>query len=138
MWQNTFNNIFYDMFQMHDRYKVHDVVDKMDKMQLREFLWFRLNFIAEELEETQLAAFHNDPEEIVDGLIDIIVVAAGTLDLFGVDSQRAWDEVLRANLSKRVGIKDTRDNPLGLPDLVKPEGWKGPDHADNHGRFAEL
>jgi predicted HAD superfamily Cof-like phosphohydrolase len=138
MSQTSFTNIFFDMFHMHDRYEVHDAVDNMDAKQLKQFLKFRLDFLDEELGETWKAYDENDPEEIVDGLIDLIVIAAGTLDLFGVDAQRAWDEVLRANLSKEVGIKESRPNPLGLPDLVKPEGWKGPDHADNHGRLAEL
>ena len=131
-------NIWQDMREMHDHYGVHAAVDKMSPEQLRQFLQFRLDFIAEEFNETNLAAFHNDPEEIVDGLIDLIVVAAGTLDAFGVDAEEAWYQVYKANMAKEVGIKETRPNPLGLPDLVKPEGWKGPDHAGNYGRLSEI
>ena len=138
MWQNTFNSIFNDMFHMHDRYQVHAAVDKMDSETFKKFMKFRLDFLNEELGETWKAYNENDAEEIVDGLIDLIVVAAGTLDLCGVDAQRAWDEVLKANMSKRVGVKDGRPNPLGLPDLVKPDDWKGPSHENNHGRLAEL
>lgn len=138
MWQNTSQNIFVDLFEMHDRYGVHNAVDKMDADTLKKFLEFRLAFIAEELNETNIAAEDNDPEEIVDGLIDIIVVAAGTLDAFNIDGQKAWEEVLRANLAKKVGVKASRPNPLGLPDLVKPEDWKGPDHAGNHGLLTKL
>jgi predicted HAD superfamily Cof-like phosphohydrolase len=76
-----------------------------------------------------------DGEEIVDGLIDLCVVAIGTLDLFEVDAHKAWDEVLKANMSKKVGVKESRPNPLGLPDLIKPEGWVGPDHTGNTGKF---
>jgi len=39
-------------------------------------------------------------------------------------------------MSKEVGIKEGRDNPLGLPDLVKPAGWLAPDHSGNHGDLA--
>ena len=74
-----------------------------------------------------------DNEEIVDGLIDLCVVAIGTLDAFGVDAHKAWDEVLKANMNKEVGEKPERPNPLGLPDLVKPKGWKAPSHEGNHG-----
>ena len=132
------NSIFEDMRRMHDKYGVHSVVDKMSPKTLEEFLWFRLSCIQEELEETQLALFHSDPEEIVDGLIDIIVFAAGTLDLFDVDGEEAWFQVLKANMTKEVGVKEGRPNPLGLPDLMKPEGWKGPDHEKNTGSFKRL
>jgi len=55
----------------------------------------------------------------------------------GVDANAAWDQVYKANMSKEVGIKEGRPNPLGLPDLVKPEGWKGPSHEGNHGNITD-
>ena len=79
-----------------------------------------------------------DAEEVVDGLIDLCVVAIGTLDAFGVDPYKAWDEVLKANMQKEVGVKSTRPNPLGVPDLVKPEDWKAPSHEGNHGKLNDL
>ena len=102
---------------------------------LDKYLEFRLQFLNEELRETEAAFTNRDAEEIVDGLIDLCVVAIGTLDAFGVDANKAWNEVLKANLSKEVGIKPERPNPLGLPDLVKPEGWQAPNHENNHGKF---
>jgi len=124
-----------DMNSMHVKYGVHGSVDKMDKKKLQAFLDFRLNFLEEELNETRAAAQNGDAEEIVDGLIDLCVVAIGTLDAFEVDAHKAWDEVLKANMAKEVGVKEGRPNPLGLPDLVKPEGWVGPSHEGNHGKF---
>jgi hypothetical protein len=41
--------------------------------------------------------------------------------------------VLEANMAKEVGRKESRPNPLGLPDLIKPEGWTAPSHEGNHG-----
>ena len=38
-------------------------------------------------------------------------------------------------MNKELGIKETRPNPLGLPDLIKPPGWKGPDHRDMEGNI---
>ena len=102
------------------------------------FLDFRVDFLREELEETEAALVNMDAEEIVDGLIDLCVVAIGTLDAFGVDPYKAWDEVLQANMSKEVGEKPSRPNPLGVPDLVKPEGWTGPSHEGNHGKFNDI
>jgi predicted HAD superfamily Cof-like phosphohydrolase len=125
-----------DIHDMHTKYGVRDAVQKFDSVMLRTFLRFRLDFLHEELGETEKAAQNGiqlDSEEVVDGLIDLCVVAIGTLDALGVDPYKAWDEVHKANMSKEVGVKESRPNPLGLPDLVKPEGWVGPDHSGNHG-----
>jgi len=105
---------------------------------LKEFLEFRVDFLKEELMETKKATTENDPEEIVDGLIDLCVVAIGTLDAFGVDPYKAWDAVLEANMNKEVGKKPSRPNPLGVPDLIKPEGWEAPSHNGNHGKFNNI
>ena len=102
------------------------------------FLDFRIDFIREELEETEAALVNMDAEEIVDGLIDLCVVAIGTLDAFGVNPYKAWDEVLEANMAKEVGKKPSRPNPLGVPDLIKPDNWKGPSHKGNHGKLNNI
>jgi predicted HAD superfamily Cof-like phosphohydrolase len=107
---------------------------------LRTFLRFRLDFLHEELQETEKAAQSGiplDQEEIVDGLIDLCVVAIGTLDALGVDAHKAWNEVHKANMTKEVGVKPSRPNPLGLPDLIKPEGWVGPSHDGNYGHLTK-
>ena len=125
-----------DINEMHTKFGVRDAVQKFDSVMLRTFLRFRLDFLHEELGETEKASQTGiplDSEEVVDGLIDLCVVAIGTLDALGVDPYKAWDEVHKANMSKEVGVKESRPNPLGLPDLIKPEGWVGPDHSGNHG-----
>jgi len=121
---------------MHKHYGVHPVVESMDADTLKKFLEFRVNFLQEELDE--LKANKDNPEEIVDALIDLCVVAIGTLDGFAVDSHAAWDAVLEANMNKTPGVKATRPNPLGLPDLIKPEGWTAPSHAGNHGLLTKM
>jgi len=126
-----------DIHNMHAKYGVHKWVageiENDEWSRLHKFMDFRLKFIQEELDETVKAHADQDKEELVDGLIDIVVVALGTLDAFGVDTEKAWNEVLKANMQKEVGQKETRPNPLGLPDLIKPEGWKGPNHGGNTG-----
>lgn len=125
-----------DIKEMHTKFGVQNAVKNFDSVMLRTFLRFRLDFLHEELGETEKAARPGiplDAEEVVDGLIDLCVVAIGTLDALGVDPYKAWDEVYKANMSKEVGVKESRPNPLGLPDLIKPEGWVGPDHSNNHG-----
>ena len=105
---------------------------------LKKFLEFRVDFLKEELMETQDALTNNDAEEIVDGLIDLCVFAIGTLDVFGVDANKAWDQVYEANMVKSPGVKEGRPNPFGLPDLIKPEGWKSPSHEGNHGNLTNA
>ena len=78
-----------------------------------------MRMLTEEFAETMDAYLQGDPEEMIDGLIDIMVIATGTLDIAGVDANKAWDAVMGANLAKKVGIKPGRPNPLGLPDLIK-------------------
>jgi hypothetical protein len=126
----------HNIFMMHKRFGVHkwigNKVAEGDYDALRTFMKFRIDFLREELNETEKAYDTLDAEEIVDGLIDLCVVAIGTLDAFGVDAHKAWDAVHTANMAKEPGVKPSRPNPLGLPDLIKPEGWTAPSHADNH------
>jgi len=128
--------------EMHDKYGVHSWVSKKlaegDFDTLKEFLKFRISFLEEELAETKKAVDNKDPEEIVDGLIDLCVVAIGTLDAFKVNSYEAWTEVHNANMAKEVGVKASRPNKLGLPDLIKPEDWTPPSHEDNYGILQRI
>lgn len=129
-----------DIADMQTKYKTRDWVwdNRKNPEKLKKFLEFRIDFLKEELMETTAAVTNNDPEEIVDGLIDLCVVAIGTLDAFNVDPYKAWDEVLKANMQKEVGVKPSRPNPLGVPDLIKPEGWEAPSHDGNHGKFNDI
>lgn len=127
-----------DIHDMQTKFGTRDAVEKMDKEKLRTFLKFRLDFLNEELTETKNALENADPEEIVDGLIDLCVVAIGTLDAYGVDAYDAWDEVLDANMAKEPGVKEGRPNPLNLPDLIKPADWMPPSHEGNHGMLPDF
>ena len=126
-----------DIAEMHQKYGVHEWI-KNNPEKLEQLLHFRVAFLKEEFDETFKATGEKDAEEIVDGLIDLCVVAIGTLDLFGIDAHKAWQEVHSANMSKEVGVKESRPNPLGLPDLIKPEGWTAPSHEYNHGLLNNI
>ena len=148
------NNWSQDIENMHDFYGMRDRFKSFTPEEKKRFLEFRINFLEEELTELKENSgfFVTDenvetaynPEEIVDALIDLCVVAIGTLDAFEINSNSAWDEVLRANMSKSVGIKASRPNPLGLPDLIKPTlethgyDWVAPDHTHNHGTLWDI
>ena len=133
-------NWFKDMQAMHEKYGVNKWMSdekKSEWSRLSKFMQFRLDMMQEELDETKKAFEQKDAPEMVDGIIDLCVFAIGTLEVFGVDANKAWDEVYKANMAKNVGIKEGRPNPLGLPDLVKPDGWEGPVHEDNCGNIAD-
>ena len=125
-----------DIESMHTKYGVNEKIRTFDKEKLKQFLEFRIAFLEEEL--TELKDNINNPEEIVDALIDLCVVAIGTLDAFDVNANIAWDAVHTANMAKEVGIKASRPNPLGLPDLIKPEGWRAPSHENNYGLLNKI
>jgi hypothetical protein len=119
-------NAFIDYLFLEKKYSKHTV--NAYRKDIKDFTLF----LKEEFDETFKATDEKNAEEIVDGLIDLCVVAIGTLDAFGVDPYKAWDAVYKANMAKVVGVKPSRPNPLGLPDLIKPEDWSAPDHTGNH------
>ena len=124
-----------DMNTMHDKFGVHDWFQKNrgDKDLMSKYLMFRMLMIGEEYQETLSAINNSDAEEVVDGLIDMCVFALGTLDVFGVDANKAWNAIYEANMAKEPGVKPGRPNRFGLPDLLKPSGWTPPSHKGNHG-----
>ena len=125
-----------DIAMMHHKFGVREwfEANKDNPDLMAKYLRFRLKMCMEEMNETiDAALFDKDPEEVVDGLIDLCVFAIGTLDVFGVDANAAWDKVYEANMAKSPGVKPGRPNPFGLPDLLKPAGWKPPTHEGNHG-----
>jgi predicted HAD superfamily Cof-like phosphohydrolase len=130
-------DLIHDMYMMHNKFGVHEWFEKNkhDKDLMDKYLEFRLSMCKEELDETVAAYAAKDSEEVVDGLIDLVVFALGTLDVFGVDAKAAWDKVYEANMAKSPGIKPGRPNKFGLPDLIKPEGWQAPSHEGNHGNL---
>ena len=135
-------NWFHDMKVMHQKFGVNkwmqaEQQSDVEFKRLNKFMQFRLAMMQEELDETKKAFEEKDAPEMVDGMIDLCVFAIGTLEVFGVDASKAWDEVYKANMSKEVGIKEGRPNPLGLPDLMKPDDWQGPVHEDNCGNIAD-
>ena len=131
-----------DIHEMHNHYGFHEWVNSViaegDTEKLRKFIEFRLSFLDEELDETKEAVENGDPAEVVDGLIDLCVIAIGTMDIFGIDGEEAWNRVHAANMNKRVGVKESRPNPLGMPDLIKDEDWVAPEHDDNVGHLTNA
>ena len=134
------NNWSTDIADMHVKFVVHEwfEANKDDPNLMIKYLQFRMAMVQEEVDETRTAMVTGDPEEVVDGLIDLCVFAIGTLDVFGVNANEAWDKVYNANMAKQPGVKEGRPNPFGLPDLLKPDDWQAPSHEGNHGDIANA
>ena len=91
-------NWFKDMQDMHKKYGVNKWMQAeqqtdVDFRRFNKFMQFRLGMMQEELDETKKALEEKDAPEMVDGIIDLCVFAIGTLEVFGVDANKAWDEV---------------------------------------------
>jgi predicted HAD superfamily Cof-like phosphohydrolase len=124
------NDLVKDICDLHVKFSVHSRVQAMTDYQREAFMNFRIEFIKEEVVELSTA---DSKEDVVDALIDIIVVALGTLDAFAVDINKAWNEVHSKNMQKEPGVNPTRPNDFGFPDMIKPEGWTPPNHEGNTG-----
>ena len=104
------------------KFKIPDKPQMLDVQQMQE----RVDFLFEEFHEIRDATHVKDFEGIVDGLIDLMYVAIGTLIMMGVPPRDAWDEVQRANMEKVSGKKPGRNMRY---DAIKPIGWKPPDFS---------
>lgn len=127
-----------DIADMHKKFGATEWMEnnKDDADLMKRYFAFRYGMALEEMEETFKAAFiERNAEEVVDGIVDNIVFLIGTLDILGVDSQKAWDTILGANMSKEPGVKPGRPNTWGMPDMIKPSGWRAPEHTGNTGHL---
>lgn len=102
-----------------------------------EKLDYRMGLLKEEYQETEGAWRVGNAEEWVDGHIDIIVVAMGNLAIAGVNGERAFNEVMNANMKKELGSRGKAGGVEGM-EIFKPKGWIPPDHSDNHGKLDSV
>ena len=89
----------------------------------REWILERFRFLNEEADEFLEAGLTSDLVKTVDGLLDIVYVALGTLYYMGVPVPECWNAVQKANMAKIRGMTK-RGN---VDDAVKPYGWVGPE-----------
>jgi phosphoribosyl-ATP pyrophosphohydrolase len=88
---------------------------------------FRLAHLSEEFTELMVARVKNDLPTFADSLIDLVYLAVGTALACGIPFDQVWDEVQAANM-RQVRAQRADDSKRGSSyDVVKPEGWVGPD-----------
>lgn len=112
--------------EFHRKMGHSQAVGELSSFQLHQFLKLRVAMMREELLEIEDAIESVNEEDLLDGLVDLIYFAAGTIQIFGADGVEAMRLVHEANMAKLKGIKPGRPNPFGLPDAIKPDGWEPP------------
>lgn len=86
----------------------------------------RSRLLIEECQETVDALKANDTIEVLDGLCDVIYIALGTAEAYGVDLEPVFAEVQRSNMTKFPNGVCTI-NEYGK--VKKPDDWQPPDLA---------
>jgi predicted metal-dependent hydrolase len=121
-------SFFISMMQDVARFNV-DLLEMDVPEQPRNLIGGRKLHAQDHLQE-ELNEFKNSDnlEESVDALIDLIYVAMGRLLEMGVWPIPVFMEVHQANMKKRQGMVEGRENSGGL-DATKPAGWTPPDIA---------
>lgn len=90
---------------------------------------FRLKFLQEELDEFARDHAAGDMHGAADALVDLAYVLHGTALMMGLPWAPLWNEVQRANMAKVRATHAGESKRGSALDVVKPEGWKAPDHT---------
>lgn len=117
---------FADVRNFHGRFEVPEA--KAPSLLSQEKFDFRFKFLKEELAEFLMGHEEGDLVDMADALIDLVYVAMGTAAMMGLPWQDLWDEVQRANMSKVRAQHAGQSKRGSALDVVKPQGWIGPDH----------
>lgn len=91
-----------------------------------------LTQLREEIQEIEDAYSEGDLVKVVDGLIDLDYFQKGVVYKHGIGRslyRRLFSAVHHCNMTKRKGIKDTRQGFGDSADAIKPEGWIPPEEA---------
>lgn len=115
-------NMYHDVVEFHQ--KILGVFPEgSPTLHSQEWITERMRFLTEEVNEYYEAGMTGDIVKTVDGLLDIVYVALGTLYMMEVPAEACWALVQRANMAKVKGTTK-RGNKI---DAIKPEGWIGPE-----------
>lgn len=99
---------------------------KMAKVGDLEVMGLREKLLLEEVREYLFALGDRDLIGVVDGLVDIMYIAHGTLVELGVDFEECWNEVHSSNMTKvdpTTGEVKRREDGK----ILKPESYRKPD-----------
>lgn len=116
-----------DVLAFHQKFHI-PMADKPQFLQ-EEAFQFRLKFMQEELNEFQDGHAAGDMHEAADALVDLAYVLHGTALMMGLPWPMLWNEVQRANMAKVRAAHAGESKRGSALDVIKPAGWKAPDHT---------
>lgn len=126
---NTWStNIFDDTMAFQQKYGLwrKDQFGILPKEEMK----VKIGHLYEELAEIDKAHKEGNIYEISDGLIDLIYVASGLLNLMNMPAQALWNDVQARNMQKIRATKDNVGKRGSTFDVIKPEGWLPPRTKD--------
>lgn len=116
--------------EFHRKFGLPTGVGKCPLMHDREAQEFRLGFLQEELDELREALAQGNRTKAFDALLDLAYVTYGTALFMGIDPAM-WDTgfeaVHGANMAKVRATSKAESKRDSTLDVVKPEGWQGPE-----------
>lgn len=86
----------------------------------------KVGHLKEEMVEIEKALENKDLSEFCDGIIDLVYVALGTLNLMNMPVKALWNDVHVRNMQKIRATADNMGKRGSTFDVIKPEGWTGP------------
>lgn len=115
---------FDDVVAFHDKFFPHTIAEKLgvpdDNGKMMEF---RIGLIEEEFKELINAMRAGDLVKIADGCADLKYVVIGTEIVYGIPSDKVWDEVHASNMSKDINREGnyTGGKAVKGPNYFKPD-----------------
>jgi len=97
------------------------------KIFFKEYLYNRITWLDEELDEISEAVATGDLPGLVDGLCDLLYFLLGTASSLGVEIRPIFEVIHASNMEKTDSSKAVYRGADGK--LGKPVGWKHPDIA---------
>jgi predicted HAD superfamily Cof-like phosphohydrolase len=126
-------NVFEALKEFHDKFHMR-VRRRGDPGFFNEHLFkVRTDFMCEELDEYIFASVEKHLPNALDGLIDLLYVVVGTIDLHGWTPEQAAEAFRRvheANMKKVLVRSERESKRRTLYDVKKPAGWVAPDLED--------
>ena len=90
----------------------------------------KIGHMVEELTEIRNAYEMQNLEEFCDGILDLIYVAAGTLNLMNMPAIELWNDIHLRNMNKIRATSGNTGKRGSTFDVIKPEGWSSPRTED--------
>lgn len=86
----------------------------------------KLGHLDEEMAEIKHAYETGDLYEFCDGILDLVYVGLGTLNLMNMPANELWKDIHIRNMCKIRATADNMGKRGSTFDVIKPEGWTKP------------